>query len=154
VDGVGHGGAAMSLTTVKSYFKTRCLAVPGFREHKDAFNWRNIASSGLNKAFHITIGQTTARKIHQPNCIESETDVAVRLFFKGYRDPAAGIDTAIQESELLIKSCAAVAQSHGTSIKNVTFNSMQVEPFDESNDNSIISTLNFTALVLTDVEGA
>lgn len=50
-----------------------------------------------------------------------------------------------------LKFANRLTQTH---IKNVTFASMGIEPFSGSNDNALISTLNFSASVVTDVEGA
>jgi hypothetical protein len=141
----------MSLTTVKGYFRTHCKAL-GYKEHIDALNWHNVAEAGANKVFHLEFGETSGQRQLMPSALESNTRLSVRLFFKAGRDTGTGVDLAIAESENLIKRCLKVSNRLGATIKNVAFNSMTVEPLDASNDNQIISTIHFTASVLTDVE--
>lgn len=145
----------MSLSEVRPYFKARCLALSGFKEHKDAFNWENIGSTAFNRAFHIMLGDAAPLRTSQPNALEISQPVTVRLFFNGYRDPHGAVDTVVETSETLIKDCLKLTNRlGGVGLKNITFGSMAIEPFHASNDNAIISTLNFTALVMIDAEGS
>jgi len=141
----------MSITNVKGYFRTHCKAL-GYKEHDDAFNWENIGEAGANKVFHLEFGDTRGEKMQMPGALESGTQLTVRLFFKPGRNVTSGVDSAILESESLIKRCLKAANRLGTTLKNVTFDSMTIGRLDPSNDNQIISTINFTASVLTDVE--
>jgi hypothetical protein len=144
----------MSLSQLKSYFRTRVESIGTYKEHKDAFNWQNISEMGLNKAYHIQLQEASRASLSHPTLVEVNAPVTVRLFFKGYRDPAAGVDTAVVEADKLIKAACKASNRLGTTLKNVTFNSMSIEPLDETNDNSILTTLNFTASVYIDAEGA
>jgi hypothetical protein len=142
----------MSLSSVRSYMKTRCNAL-GFVEHKDAFNFENIARVQFNRAFHLQLGQVSGVKQNQ-TVQEVNAEVTVRLFFNGFRTPSDGVDLAIVESEKLIASCLKTENRLGGEyLKNLRFNSMSVEPFDSTNDNALVSIINFTADVLLDVEG-
>lgn len=142
----------MSMTQVKGYFRTHCKAL-GYKEHEDAFNWENVGETGANKVFHIEVGDVKGSRMNQPGAQASEMSMTVRLFFKPGRNVATGVDTAINESELLIKRCLKASNRCTGVIRNCSFDSMTVKPINSENDNQIISTLNFTASVLTDVEG-
>lgn len=139
------------MTSIRSYFKTRCEDL-GRVEHKDAFNFSNIGSSVLPKAFHIELDTFNGSPTNQ-SVLETTADVNVRLFFQGYREPIDGVNAAVEEGERLVKLCLRASNRVTGKIKNVSFNSMRIEALDGSNDNALISTLSFTASALTNVEG-
>lgn len=136
----------MSLTAVRSYFRTRMNGL-GFSEWKDGFNFSNIPSNILDKTYHIASGTVTGRKHNQID-IEAEQTVTIRLFRKGFRDPAGGIDISISDGETIIKDCTKASNRLTGLLKNVVFDSMDVEAIDDSNDNKIVLTLNFTILTI------
>ena len=110
-----------------------------------------IGSTNISKAYHLQLGSSTQSRLNQ-SALEISFPITVRLFFQGYRYPADGVDSAITESETLIKSALKASNRLTGTIKNVRFDSMEVGPFDETNDNTLISTLNFTASIMLDVD--
>jgi hypothetical protein len=131
------------MTLVKSYFKARCEAV-GLSEHSDGFNEENIAASTIDNTFHVLLGQFSGRKLNQSDQ-EIDCPVVVSFWVKGFRDPAEGIDRAVQLGEDLLKETLKNSNRLGQCLKNVTFSSMNVEPLSTDNDNAIKVVMNFTA---------
>lgn len=131
----------MSLTNIKTLFRTR-LEGQSFEEWQDAFNFENIPNSIVDKAFHIQIGGVTGDFLNGENQ-SLVTDVIIRMFFKGFRSPAEGIDTAIEDGENVILDICDPTVRLGTNIKNVKFLDMSLEPFEDTNDNLILVTQNY-----------
>lgn len=142
----------MSMTAVRSYHRSRAQAL-GLVEWKDGFNFSNIPANIINKSFHLEMGVATARKLNQTDQ-ELEYPVTVRVFIKGYRDPASGIDSAIQYAEDLIKQEVTSVNrlTQTTGIKNVVFETLSIDPIAESNDNLVVASIVFRALVILKVD--
>ena len=125
----------MSFTLVRSYFRARCKAV-GMTEHVDAFNNNNIASTVIDKSFHLGPPSGRNRKLNQE---DHEFDIGLELsvYFKGYRNPSEGLDRAIEMTETLVKEIEKPSNRLGTCLKNVVIQSINWEALDDSNDNAI-----------------
>lgn len=138
----------MSITAVKSYFRSRCTAV-GLKEWKDGFAFDNIPSNIIDKSYHLEIGPAVGVSLNQ-NDQEINCQIIVRIFVKGFRDPASGIDTALSLTEnLLEQSLAANNRLTQTSgIKQVTFENVNFEPPQGNNDNLIIASVQFRVLTI------
>lgn len=136
----------MSMTLVKPFFKARCLAV-SLTEHPDGFAIDNIPSTLIDRSFHINFSSVTGRKLNQ-NDQEVEGSVEVVFYIKGYRNVSEGIDKAIEKAEALVKEVEKPANRLGSSLKLVTFQTMQLEPIDASNDNAIRARLVFNVLTI------
>lgn len=136
----------MSLTAVRSYFRTRLDAL-SFKEWKDGFNYENIPSNILDKSYHIMSGSVSGLSNNQ-TAQEVEQSVTIRVFFKGYRDPATGIDNAVTDAETIIKSCVKASNRLTGLLKNVKFNSMGISEIAISNDNAIMIEIEFTAFTI------
>lgn len=133
----------MSLTAVKPYLQARAKE-SGLHEWKDGFNTDNIPSSVLDKAYHISFDLDQVQHVSR-NQYDQEFDwpVTTEIFTKGYKDPAAGIDSAVRIAEDFIKRCVAPATclTQTSGIKNVTFVSSTSEKLGDSNDNAIKTTI-------------
>ncbi len=138
----------MNLNKCLPYFRARCKAI-GLKEWTDGFNYQNIPSNILDKSYHLMHGTMTGLKQNQQDQ-EINFPIQVRIFTKGHREPSLAIDSAIQLTENLIIECLKptnrLTQSSG--IKNIVFENANYEPIDGSNDNAIVATINFRALVL------
>lgn len=141
----------MSFSLTRSYFRTRANAI-GMKEWKDGFNFDNIPSTILDKSYHIETGSIVGLKLNQ-NDQETNAQVNVRILQKGFRDPASAIDSVMELSETFIKECLVpknrLTQSSG--IKNVVFENMSIEQIAASNDNAVISNIQFRVLVILDL---
>jgi len=133
----------MSLTASRSYLRGRAEAI-GLKEWKDGFNFSNIPANIIDRMFHIETNQAVGIKANQYDQ-ELNFSHTVRLFVKGFRNSASGIDSAIALAEDYIKACVTVSQRVGQTngIKNVVFENASFEVNDSSNDNLIIASLTF-----------
>lgn len=133
----------MSLTAARSYLRVRAEAV-NLREWKDGFNFSNIPANIINKSFHIESTQAVGVKLNQSDQ-ELNFSQTVRIFIKGFRDPASGIDSAISVAEDYIKECVKATNrvTQTTGIKNVVFENASFDANSASNDNLIVASLTF-----------
>jgi len=136
----------MSFSTVRDYFRTQLLALDSdFREHKDAFTISTVAKNTFNKSFHIFI--TNPNNVETSSCrINDNISVTVQLLFKGGRTSKlqASLDTALDLGHDY-KLKASNINNFPVTIKQVIGNSVIPSPL-ETNDNSIIITVEFTTL--------
>jgi hypothetical protein len=119
----------------------------GFLEWTDGFNWQNIPSTVVDGTYHLELLDANGIKQNQ-NDIEIEVPIVIRLFVKGFRDPAAGIDDAVLKCQSIITKALKPSTRLTGDLKNVTFSSAVPEPFGESNDNLIMMRIEFNTLVI------
>lgn len=136
----------MSFVDIRTYFRNQLLAVdPDFREHKDGFNSENIGKNIFNKSFHIIMANPS--NIVTDNCrVEDNISVTASLFFKGGKTSKiqASLDEALDIGHNY-KLKASNIKDFPSVIKRVVGNSVVPSPLD-TNDNSIIITVEFTVL--------
>lgn len=135
----------MSLTLVRSYFRTRMNEL-NFKEWKDGFNFENIPSTLLNNSYHIESNQTKGEKLNQNDQVILST-VSIRLFKKGYKDPASAIDLTIQDQENILLEILNPQNRIGGGIKTIKYLGSNIEPLNTDNDNAIILKLDFECLI-------
>jgi hypothetical protein len=139
----------MSMTLVRPFIRGRMNAL-GFREWADGFNTSNIPSTLLDKSYHIQSNNFVTIGLNQ-HSQDLNMQVILRVFRKGFRDVASGIDTSINDSETIIKDLLAPSVRIGTAgFKNIVFNNLGLEPI-ESNDNIIIASLDLNFLIVLGV---
>lgn len=138
----------MSLSSARSYLRSRAETV-GLKEWKDGFNFSNIPANIYDKAFHIESGQMVGVKNNQSDQ-EINFSQTVRIFVKGFRDPATGIDRAINLTEDYIKQCVAVSNrvTQQNGIKNVVFENASFDADSASNDNLVVASLTFRVFLI------
>jgi hypothetical protein len=141
----------MSMTECKAYFRTQASAI-GLKEWRDGFAFDNIPKTIFDKAYHLEAGPAVGVKLNQ-NDQEINFQVIVRIFVKGFRDPASGIDTAIGLTEDLLEQALdpATRLTQTTGIKQVTFESANFEPPIGDNDNLVIASVQFRVLTILGV---
>lgn len=138
----------MSLASVIPYFQT-VMNELGHTEWTDAFNFENIPSTVIDRAYHLTLESGTGIKQNQ-NDIETQQPISVRLFVKGFRDPAEGRDRAVGYVEDVIQKALSASRRLTGGLKNVQLQNMSYQAFGDTNDNIVMATLNFNTLVLLD----
>lgn len=118
------------------------------KEHKDGFNFDNIPETIFNRAYHIESGPMPGNDQNQ-TALDANADVTIRLFLKGFRDPAAAIDSGISFGQAALCDIIDPKNANGVTvgIKNVDFNNMLVTPAAVSNDNSVVVEMDFTVRV-------
>lgn len=139
----------MALTDVRAYFRTRMVAL-NFKEWPDGFNFENIPKSIINNAFHIESNTITPDAVNMTT-YDFSSPVTLRLFVKGFRDPAQAIDNAITFYESILCEVLKPANRLGTQIQNVTPGPTSILPLSDNNDNAVILEMEFTARVFLNV---
>jgi len=136
---------ANELSKVRTYFDARIAAVDSdFRAHGDGFNFDNIPRSTFDKAYHLL----PVLSVSTPLGDKAITDTAnweLRLLRKGFRDPQAIMDEALDTMHLIrIESIKpANAMQSDANIKQVVLNSYDPQ-FVPTNDNAIIILMSFS----------
>jgi hypothetical protein len=139
----------MSLTKIRPYFRGRLEGL-GYREHLDGFNIENVPQTLIDRSFHILVTSIRGGPINHTHQ-DTEAQVEVVLFFKGFRDVAAAIDTSIDEVEKIVKDVCKVS-NRTSELLNVVFDGVDFAPLNDQNDNSVLVRMNFAAFVVLCVE--
>lgn len=141
---------SLCFSEVKPFYRT-VLKARGLKEHTDAFNIENIPETIFDKSFHILFGPFLGTKLNM-HVQEASVNVQVRVFLKGFRDPANAVDQATLLGENIIRDFLAPAKRIATApIKNVTFIRMSIDPYADSNDNLVTILLEFETLIMLDI---
>jgi hypothetical protein len=135
---------------IRPFFRAQLVAL-GYKEWRDGFNFENIPANVLNGSFHIATPSGGRRGDYSQALQEIEQDVEVRIFFKGFRDPASAIDLAMDRYQTLLET--VLSRGRGCSIKNIYLNTMQILPLNQTNDNSVILEVTFSCLIMIDTGG-
>ncbi len=132
----------MKLRLARSYFEGLCESL-GYKKHYDGFAINNLPSSKFNQAYHVSA--FTFNGSTQNQSLDVEATVTVRLYFKAYRDVDTGIQAATDGAEAYIEEALASENrlSQLQSFKNVVLDQIQIEPYSESNDNSVVCRMEF-----------
>lgn len=139
----------MSLVNVRGYFRTHMNAA-GFKEWKDAFNSDNVPGAILNKSYHI-LSPTIVQQGHNQAHLELVETIEITFFLKGYRLPADAVDDAHTEAQGLLRRLLGHANRTQGNLKNVVLDTIDIEAYDENNDNLIKVVMRFGVLVIIDV---
>jgi hypothetical protein len=134
----------MSIKFVRPYLRARLNAL-GFKEHTEAFNTENIASTVLNKSYHIGQGEIFNKRMQMDHS-EVESSIALKFYIKGFRDTASAIDTSISLTEDILQSIISPSNRLLGNVKDVIFNSAAYEPLTVSNDNTVMATIDLKVL--------
>ena len=136
----------MALTSVRDYYRDRMNSL-NYNEWKDGFNFDNIPQTRYERAYHIETGSIAGNPADN-RAFKYDYPMTVRVFLKGFRDPASAIDNAVAQAEVIQADILKESNRLGTEIKTITPNSIDISPRDESNDNDIILTMTFTTTVI------
>lgn len=137
----------MSVAAVKTYARTRMHAL-GYKEWTDGFNFQNIPATLLDTRFAVELGNPSTLKISNDNQ-ELSVPFTVRAFVKPTKDPKALIDRGAAKIDTIVTDFVKPAHATtGEEVKNVEFLDGKVLPLADSNDNGIITEINFKALVI------
>lgn len=143
----------MSWNNVRPYFNS-ILEAQGYREWAEGFAVDTIPDTVLDKSFHVGLGPMEGIRQNQLDQ-ETEVNVVLRTYYKGYRSSQEAIDTAVSESETIMKQLVKVADVGGrvstAGLVNVTFNEVAIDPIDASNDNAVVVTAGYTVRVVIPV---
>lgn len=136
----------MSLTSVVPLYRTQMDGL-GYEEWTDAFNVENIPSTILDGAYHIEVGSGDGAVINQ-HVLNTNFPIVLRLFRRGFRDPASMRDEMLGELQTIVCDILAPSVRLSSGVKNIVFNGWVLSPLSDTNDNSIMLEMNFTNIVI------
>ena len=133
----------MSVSVVRNYFKSRITdEVSSAVEHTDAFSIENMHVSARDKMFHIIYQNDSNIETHGDR-ITDNISVTINMLFKGYRDTQATFDST-SDTVHNIKRRASKISNYTNGIKRVVCDSISINPSDDSNDNILLVTMEFS----------
>jgi len=133
----------MSISVVRDYFKDQITEeVADAVEHKDAFNIENMHVNARDKMYHIIYQNSSNIETHGDR-ITDNISVTINMLFKGYRDTQAAFDTT-SDTVHNIKRRASKISNYTDGIKRVVCDSISINPSDDSNDNILLVTMEFS----------
>lgn len=136
----------MSLDLIRPYFRAQVSSL-GFEEWPDGYGDDNIPATILDRSFHQRVISVDGRAVNQET-IEYMTTHSVKVFFKGFNDPSSAIDQGILDAQSIIVKCMKLSDYTTAGLKGIFFDSMTVDPYDETaNDNIIVATIIFNIRV-------
>lgn len=135
-----------SIAAIRPYFRTRIDAL-GYTEWKDGLNIENIPSNILNQSYHMSVVSTDPIAQNQAD-LDTENQITINFFFKGYRYPALAIDTALSSSETILLDVLKAENRIGDDLINVRLISLNHFELDDSNDNAIRTEMIFSCRVV------
>lgn len=116
----------------------------GYTEWTDGFNTENIPASIINESYHIETGTIIGGPANQ-RAHQFQFPVIMKVFLRGYNDPASAIDDALLRGDDILASVLAptnrIAQAED--IKDISPGTISIEPLDATNDNSVVLTIEF-----------
>jgi len=135
----------MLISKVRKYIADSITSVDSdFRQHRDAFNDENIASTNINKSFHIaySIPSIASDQATFNNSVTAE----IKFFFKGQRDTIETFDNAmdtVSQISMKLASLTNIAAFRSTDMLPIQtcVPVSQVPEQLNNNDNSLIITL-------------
>ena len=140
----------MSLSVIRGWFRERLEGL-GFEEHEDGFNTDNIGEIDLDRVFHVSVRSILGGTINHTDQ-RTDSDVGLSVFIKGGRNANVALDDAILEVERIVKECCNIRNRTSDGLLNVIFERVSLEPRGLDNDNSVLMSFDFTAVVMLGVE--
>ena len=133
----------MSISVVRDYFKDQIKEeVAAAVEHTDAFNLENMHTNARDKMYHIIYQNDSNIETHGDR-ITDNISVTISMVFKGYRDTQAAFDST-SDTVHNIKRRASKISNYTSGIKRVVCDSINITPADDSNDNILLVTMEFS----------
>ncbi len=132
----------MTLGGIRPLF-ANVLSSLNYKEWPQAFNVNNIPANILTDSFHVAVAQVNAQTPDQQSHA-FKTQVTVRVFFKGYRDPNAVKDAALDKAGLILNAILRPSVRLGTEgLQDIRPVSVNPVGLAGSNDNSLILEMVF-----------
>jgi len=135
------------MSAVLAYARAR-MDTLDFEEWEDAFAFDNIPRTKFDDIYHLEFGPASRDSEHQDN-IHVEVPFTLRVFRRSFRPTKEGRDDAIVIADSIIdefiKSTNRLLDS---GLETVQFDTLTLDRLDDSNDNSLILIIDFTALVV------
>ena len=133
----------MSLVSVLPYFRTRMNSL-GHKRWDDALNFDNIPDAIFDRAYHLEVSTALGTATEQ-QLVMIDMPINVRLFLQGTQQTDEVRDRGLEFSDAIIADIVCPANFASSNLTKIVFNSVSIEAEDDSNDNSMIFVLGFTA---------
>ena len=137
----------MSFATIRPLFRSNFDSL-GYREWQDGFNFENIPANLLHESYHIEVG-VIAGGTSSTLRFDFAIPILVRVFLKGYRDPAEAIDDALLRLDQIYEQVLSPSERYGSIIKDVTPETASIIPLGPDNDNALVIELGFNTRLIT-----
>jgi hypothetical protein len=125
------------------------LEALGYQEWPDALGTDNIPKPLHDRAFHVELGDASRVSTHQDN-MHIDVPMTVRLYIQQRRNTKASRVSAVSLADTVIASCVLASNRLNSTagMKDIRFENMSLAPYGATNDNALVVTLDFTALVV------
>lgn len=137
----------MAATDIYPFFQTQLNGLK-LKEWKDPFNWENNPSTILDKSYHIENPRGYRDGAYDMASSDIRFEVVVRVFLKGFRTPRDAEQAAMGYWDKINAKILAPQTRLGTTIKNVYFESHNIDPIANSNDNIAVLEMTFSCLIM------
>lgn len=129
-----------------AYCRARMKALG--RSEWDDPNFETLPHTRLSASYHLELGDAQSVSVAHDHQLVN-VPVTLRVPYAPTRKPTALADEAIAFADkVIVEFVKAQNRLNQEVIKNVTFNTMAVEPLNESDDNSVILKIVFNTLVI------
>lgn len=136
----------MSVVSIKPYLSSK-LSTLGYTEWTDGFGEDNIPSTIIDRSFHQRFISADGVSVNQES-FEMNIIHQIKIYYKGFNNPAEAIDQSLSESQSIIASCLNFKDYTDAGLTGLFLDGFTVEPFDETlNDNLVVATLNFSVRI-------
>ena len=133
----------MSLSQARTYLKQQIALVDDqLKEWRDSFNIENIPQTNIDNYYHINIESVSTTQ--QDNWIEDDMSATVTIFKRGFSEPVTAFDSVIDIANCIRLKVLDPKASLTDNITSVEVNSVTPEQVDESNDNTIKESIDFS----------
>jgi hypothetical protein len=137
----------MSLAAVRPLFRSRLNGL-GYTEHSDAFDDQNRPQTKLEKLYRLSSGPVTGTGANQQaHSFEYEIELVITYKGKGTNNVELA-DRVWTESAAILADVLSPEVRNGESIKDILPGAISVTENSASDDNDIILTMGFTALII------
>jgi hypothetical protein len=128
----------MSFADLRPYFKARLTTVDSdLRENDDLFP-EEVPGNLVHKSYSLTYGDFALTGGVQNGAFVYVGPVTLNVYFNGYSDPLAAVDTVWTTAQTIIQECCKTSQRvTQTSIKNILARNVSISPIGPCNDNVI-----------------
>ena len=132
------------ISEVRPYFR-RIMKELGFEEWRRSLEPDNMPKTQIKNLFHMKTGSISGIKQNQRD-VEVGVPITVTFATKAIADEAAAYEKAEETIErIVIEALDPVTRGLSPLITRIAFNSAEPEALATSNDNVLLSRVNFTA---------
>lgn len=134
----------MKLADIRPFLR-EVMNDQGFTEWPDGFNFENIPENIEEKAYHILTPSGDGGPISMHDQQIGVTN-EIRIFRKGFRKPGETIDLIMSDLDNVICDMFH-PENRFKGHLNITLDGFEINPLSDSNDNSVVATLNVNVKV-------